>query len=137
MTAQPRASDVQGQIDSEALRIASETRGGFAEAVKGLRDAQEAMRQELAALRSQNAAEHKENSVSIAAVRHEIEHRFDRLEERTSDKVQRVDEARSEGDAKLHQRINAFQSRLLTWSLGVATTGLIAVLAWLANTRGG
>ena len=137
MTAQPRASDVQGQVDSEALRIASETRGAMTEAVTGLRTAQEAMRQELAALRSQNAAEHKENSVSIAAVRHEIEHRFDRLEERTSDKVQREGEARSEGDAKLHLRINAFQSRLLTWSLGVIASALIGVIGWLVTKQGG
>lgn len=137
MTAQPRRNESQVQLDSEALRIASETRGAMTEAVTGLRAAQEAMRQELAALRTQNAAEHKENSVSIAAVRHEIEHRFDRLDERTSDKVQRADEARSEGDAALHQRINTFQARLLTWSLGVITTSLIGVLVWLANKQGG
>lgn len=136
MSGQPQRNGAQAQLDTEALRIASETRGAMTEAVTGLRTAQEAMRQELAALRSQNAAEHKENSVSIEAVRHEIEHRFDRLEERTADKVQHIDKARSEGDAGLHQRINAFQSRLLTWSLGVIATVLIGVIGWLVTKQG-
>ena len=136
MSGEPQQRQAQRQIDSEALRIASETRGAMTEAVTGLRTAQEAMRQELVALRSQNATEHKQNSVAIEAVSREIEHRFDRLEDRTGDKVQRVDEERVKGDAELHTRLNAFQSRLLTWSLGVIATVLIGVIGWLVTKQG-